>query len=47
MIFLNKILQMLFPAGVLQLPFFSENQPMSLNFGHIGTFMGHEVSQQF
>lgn len=36
--------QILFPAGVLQPPLFSESQPMSLNFGHIGTFMGHEVS---
>ena len=35
--------QILFPAGVLQPPLFSESQPMSLNFGHIGTFMGHEV----
>ncbi len=35
--------QILFPAGVLQPPLFSERQPMSLNFGHIGTFMGHEV----
>ena len=35
---------MLFPAGVLQVPFYNENQPMALNFGHIGTFMGHEVS---
>ena len=36
-------LQILFPAGVLQPPLFSERQPMALNFGHIGTFMGHEV----
>ncbi len=35
--------QILFPAGVLQPPLFSERQPMALNFGHIGTFMGHEV----
>ena len=35
---------MMFPAGILQPPFFNEDQPMALNFGHIGTFMGHEVS---
>ncbi len=38
--------QMLFPAGVLQMPLFSVHQPMSLNLGHIGTFMGHEVRKQ-
>ena len=40
---LSITLQILFPAGVLQPPLFSERQPMALNFGHIGTFMGHEV----
>lgn len=39
--------QILFPAGVLQPPLFSERQPMSLNFGHIGTFMGHELLHGF
>ena len=40
----DDCLQMMFPAGILQPPFFNEDQPMALNFGHIGTFMGHEVS---
>lgn len=39
--------QILFPAGVLQLPLFSEKQTMALNFGHIGTFMGHELLHGF
>eukprot|EP00095_Tigriopus_kingsejongensis_P004587 maker-scaffold715_size107919-snap-gene-0.18 protein:Tk04587 transcript:maker-scaffold715_size107919-snap-gene-0.18-mRNA-1 annotation:"GM23001" len=39
--------QILFPAGVLQAPLFSEKQPMALNFGHIGTFMGHELLHGF
>ena len=43
---LSITLQILFPAGVLQPPLFSERQPMALNFGHIGTFMGHEVNSR-
>lgn len=39
--------QILFPAGVLQPPLFSNRQPMSLNFGHIGSFMGHELLHGF
>jgi len=35
--------QILFPAGVLQPPLFADEQPAALNFGHIGTFMGHEL----
>ncbi len=38
---------MLFPAGVLQPPLFSARQPMSVNFGHVGTFMGHELMHGF
>lgn len=37
--------QILFPVGILQAPFYSEDQPMALNFGHLGAFIGHEVTE--
>jgi putative endopeptidase len=36
-----------FPAGVMQLAFFDPSQPDALNYGHIGLFMGHEISHGF
>jgi endothelin-converting enzyme/putative endopeptidase len=36
-----------FPAGVLQLAFFDAKQPDALNYGHIGLFMGHEITHGF
>lgn len=39
--------EMVFPAGILQPPYFSERYPMSLNFGGIGMVMGHELSHGF
>ena len=36
-----------FPAGVLQPAFFDATQPDSLNYGHIGLFMGHEITHGF
>lgn len=35
--------QILSPVGIIQPPFFAEDQPMALNFGHLGAFIGHEV----
>lgn len=41
---LNEIV---FPAGILQPPMFGKGVPRAVNFGAIGTVMGHEVSHGF
>uniref|UniRef100_A0A8C3Y2H2 endothelin-converting enzyme 1 n=1 Tax=Catharus ustulatus TaxID=91951 RepID=A0A8C3Y2H2_CATUS len=36
-----------FPAGILQAPFYARNHPKALNFGGIGVVMGHELTHAF
>uniref|UniRef100_A0A3B3CPN2 Membrane metallo-endopeptidase-like 1 n=1 Tax=Oryzias melastigma TaxID=30732 RepID=A0A3B3CPN2_ORYME len=39
--------QIVFPAGILQPPFFSKHQHQALNFGGIGMVIGHEITHGF
>ncbi|XP_041460191.1 endothelin-converting enzyme 1-like [Lytechinus variegatus] len=39
--------EIVFPAGILQAPFYDISLPMSMNFGAIGMVMGHELSHGF
>ncbi len=39
--------EMVFPAGVLQPPFFSKDHPAPMNYGGIGMAMGHELTHGF
>jgi len=39
--------EMVFPAGVLQPPFFHEDLPMPLNYASIGSVIGHEMTHGY
>ncbi|KAM4704519.1 endothelin-converting enzyme 1 isoform 2-T3 [Rhinophrynus dorsalis] len=39
--------EIVFPAGILQAPFYTTNSPTALNFGGIGVVMGHELTHAF
>lgn len=36
--------QIVFPAGILQIPFFGSTDPEYLNYGGIGVVVGHELT---
>lgn len=39
--------EMLFPSGILQGPFYQRGLPRSINYGAIGTIVGHELTHGF
>src|SRR3954466_9193877 len=39
--------EMVFPAGIMQLPFFSPEAPVPSNYGGLGMVMGHELTHGF
>lgn len=43
----NFLSFLVFPAGILQTPFYDIHYPKSLNYGAMGVVMGHELTHAF
>jgi putative endopeptidase len=43
----EKFNEIVFPAGILQFPFFDENADDAINYGGIGMVIGHEMTHGF
>jgi putative endopeptidase len=43
----SSLNEMVFPAGIMQLPFFSPEAPIASNYGGLGMVMGHELTHGF
>ena len=43
----SSLNEMVFPAGIMQLPFFSPEAPVPSNYGGLGMVMGHELTHGF
>lgn len=39
--------EIVFPAGILQPPYFHKDLPISINYGAIGSVIGHEMTHGF
>jgi putative endopeptidase len=43
----SQLHEIVFPAGILQPPFFDPNRDAAYNYGGIGAVMGHEITHDF